>query len=458
MVSFWARVRRQILARMTLSGVSDTLAALGLCSLVVLSACAKSTDSSPMNGADGANAQTPAQAEDPTYKPNPQFEEWVKKSRNHELPKEKPSGATPAPINFDEPVYVGESPFEEQEEEEVTESETPAVVAPRTSQPPARPTVPTTAPTVQTPKELPGAVYPVPVSPSGNSRIGGPPAAPVTAPISTAQPPPQRVEAIGPNSRIGSPPPAAPRPTPQGPPIPQFQSGTVGNQRIGRPSSAPPNLYRAGECKNLIYVSGAQAWCKVDKGRLYDAVKLEDGPGFRVQPNQDGKQFTTFEVEEAFRWVGDAYRRTFQKNSLIGQCAQKNGGPIMKRVNGRLVPVHLSHQNGLDCDVGLPRINEEREPSRANTDLRAFWWMLNTYNSTGRVHHFFVSAEMKSILCREFPNDVLQSKISRWEGHTGHFHIRFRCPENGGAHCIDEPAYNGGIDCPAPRTNSTRRT
>lgn len=431
-----ARLSRQNLA---------TLVLLGLYAV----ACGQGSNSGSGSGFtvdSGANAvQTPAQAKDPTYEPNPEFEEFVRQSRQNKIPREKPTGQKPAEMRIEEPAFVGDS----SEAQEPLESEPiPEDGTEKTTETPARTGL------EMPPKQTPNAnVKPTPVrastpAPSGNSVPKSGNSVPKDLTTTPAKPPQQPPVTTRP---------AAPAPSAPGNHVPKPETGNS----VSRPNE-PPNLYRRGEkCKNLIYLPTTQAWCQHHNGRLYNGFQLEPDKGVYLSDQFKGKQWTTIEVDETIRHVGREFFNTFHKNTFIGSASQHGGGPIINS-SGR--QAHVSHENGLDLDVFLPRKNDEKPVSytastrtgqtftkldEGNFDHRATIWLLKEYNRSGRVYHFFVSHEVKAFLCKEYPNDIIHTKISRYEGHYSHFHVKFRCGENAGASCVDpENPITVGTDCP----------
>ena len=109
---------------------------------------------------------------------------------------------------------------------------------------------------------------------------------------------------------------------------------------------------------------------------------------------------------------------------------------------------HLSHQLGLDVDVGLDVTPKraltavEREtvelPSLVRADRRgvdpARWTadqvtLLHLAANLPEVDRILINPAIKRQLCEEVRGDRAWLRLMRpWYGHAAHMHIRFRCP------------------------------
>jgi hypothetical protein len=407
-----ARVTRQNLALLVLLGL-------------IVVACGQGQQQDPAYIGDGNNAVTAAQIKDPTYEPNPEFDEFVRKKRLNQIPREKPTGQKPAEMRVDEPEYVGD-PTEPEEKEPIPDEKVPPVET-TTANPPATPPPSTSA--------NPGVLPATPITgsvPANRNTI------PKTSPRTNPQPAVQPIAKTATSNTIPK----------------------TGNS-VGK-VAVPTNLYRRGEkCKNLIYLPTTQAWCQHHNGRLYNGFQLEPVTGVYLSDQFKGKQFTTREVEETIHNVGLEFYKTFNKNTLIGSASKSGGGPIL---NAKGRPAHASHENGLDLDVFLSRKHEDQpltytahtrtgEPYTKlivdNFDHRATMWHIKEYNRSNRVYHFFVSHEVKAFLCKEYPNDIIHTKLSKYEGHYTHFHVKFHCDQSAEASCVPfEKPITNGTECP----------
>ncbi|MCC6137711.1 MAG: penicillin-insensitive murein endopeptidase, partial [Bdellovibrionaceae bacterium] len=127
---------------------------------------------------------------------------------------------------------------------------------------------------------------------------------------------------------------------------------------------------------------------------------------------------------------------------------------IAQPAGGPLTGAHKSHQIGLDADIRLHLLEPQKKIKNANqynsTDVvscqvhkdksidykfHADRWpisstqLLQKIASEDNVERIFVSAGIKKYLCESFPDHPswLQKVRPEW-GHTGHLHVRLRCP------------------------------
>jgi len=176
-------------------------------------------------------------------------------------------------------------------------------------------------------------------------------------------------------------------------------------------------------------------------GCIAGAVRLPDrGPGFRTihlgRSSFWGAPHTIRGIEALGRnaeqaGLGDLY---------VEDISHPRGGPLPGG--------HVSHQRGLDADVGLdPRpkpaltaaTRESVElPSMVRADRRGVdprHWspqvvlLLHIAASLPNVDRVLVNPAIKRQLCNEVQGDRAWLRLIRpWYGHAAHMHISFRCP------------------------------
>jgi len=129
---------------------------------------------------------------------------------------------------------------------------------------------------------------------------------------------------------------------------------------------------------------------------------------------------------------------------LVGDIGQPRGGPM--------VTGHASHQIGLDADIWLTPMPEQRLsladrdnlPAKSivtadGNDVDPAVWgppyrqLIETVARTPELARMFVNAAIKRQLCREVANSpgtdhAWLAKVRPWWGHDDHFHIRLNCP------------------------------
>ncbi|HEY1411790.1 MAG TPA: penicillin-insensitive murein endopeptidase [Rhodopila sp.] len=196
-------------------------------------------------------------------------------------------------------------------------------------------------------------------------------------------------------------------------------------------------------------------------GCIAGAVSLPpEGPGFQtIHPDRSafwGAPQTIAHLEQFGREASGAGLPTL----LVEDISRARGGPMPGG--------HVSHQIGLDADVGLdmqarPPLSEAQ---RASIELRslvrpdgrdvdpAAWsprvtTLLRMAAGLPDVDRILVNPAIKQRLCREVTGDRSWLHLIRpWYGHAAHMHIRFRCPA-GQADCAQAPAPPPGDGCDA---------
>ncbi len=190
-------------------------------------------------------------------------------------------------------------------------------------------------------------------------------------------------------------------------------------------------------------------------GRLVRGVQLPPGSGYyRRRPHYAwGANHAVGHTQNVIRAVRARFPRVH--TLAIGDLSAREGGAI---------PRHSSHQSGRDIDVGLyfrrvPRGYPESfvAASRDNLDFEATWSLLEAFAATkklpGGVEVMFLNYRVQGLLYQwaRTQRDIPEQRIRRLlqyprgrgyrgalirhePGHTGHVHVRFRCPD-GDPHC-----------------------
>lgn len=184
---------------------------------------------------------------------------------------------------------------------------------------------------------------------------------------------------------------------------------------------------------------------------------------------QEGTGFQTIHLGRSAFWgAPDAIAHLEQ----LGREAAAAGLPglliedISRPRGGPLPGGHVSHQIGLDADVGLdmrprpkldPGLRETIELSSVvRADRRgvdpATWTprvatLLHLAADLPGVDRILVNPAIKRQLCREVAGDRGWLQLIRpWYGHAAHMHIRFRCPA-GQADCVQAAPPPAGDGC-----------
>ena len=145
---------------------------------------------------------------------------------------------------------------------------------------------------------------------------------------------------------------------------------------------------------------------------------------------------------------------------LVEDISRPRGGPMPGG--------HVSHQIGLDADVGLdmrPRPllvaarlgsvelismvrsdGQDIDPSVFTPRVIMLLRMAATLPQMDRV---LVNPAIKQALCREVTGDRSWIRLIRpWYGHAAHMHLHFRCPADQ-PECVDIPPPPAGDGCDA---------
>ena len=143
---------------------------------------------------------------------------------------------------------------------------------------------------------------------------------------------------------------------------------------------------------------------------------------------------------------------------LVGDIGQPRGGPM--------VTGHASHQIGLDADIWLTPMPEQRLSLADRDNLpaksivaadgndvdRTIWGpqyrqLIEAVARTPELARMFVNPAIKRALCREAGSDrAWLAKVRPWWGHDDHFHIRLNCPP-GQTQCEPQAPVPPGDGC-----------
>jgi penicillin-insensitive murein DD-endopeptidase len=216
-------------------------------------------------------------------------------------------------------------------------------------------------------------------------------------------------------------------------------------------------LAAAGPAPGPLHIIGGPS----TGGCIAGAVSLPAaGPGFQ-----------TIHLDRSAFWGAPA---TVVHLELLGQEAAAAGLPTLlvediSRARGGPMPGgHVSHQIGLDADVGLdmrdrgPLSGSERESVELRSLVRAdgrgvdpaVWServvdVLHMAAGLPEVDRVLVNPAIKQQLCRQVTGDRSWLRLIRpWYGHAAHMHISFLCPAGQGD-CIRRAPPPAGDGCDA---------
>ena len=196
-----------------------------------------------------------------------------------------------------------------------------------------------------------------------------------------------------------------------------------------------------------VFVEGTPAGIPIGghtHGRLSDGIPFPiDDPRFNVLApwRAYSAQSTIDGLVEAVEQVEALYPGT--PALTVGDVSRKGGG--------RLSP-HMSHQNGLDVDIGPFWADGEVRPLAAmhpsQMDMDRTWALLEALISNEAVQYIILDYRLQQAFyeyARELPwmdeaylemifqyprgPKHFEGIIRHWYGHYSHFHVRFHCPE-----------------------------
>lgn len=205
-----------------------------------------------------------------------------------------------------------------------------------------------------------------------------------------------------------------------------------------------------------LHIIGSQA-----SGCFAGGVQLPpEGPGFQtIHPSRSsfwGAPSTIARIQI----LGGQVRAAGLGDLYIEDISRPRGGPLPGG--------HVSHQLGLDADVGLDiRLKRvlslaEREavelisvvrPDRRGVDP-VHWTpevvtLLRLAAGLPEVDRILINPAIKRQLCNEVQGDRSWLRLMRpWYGHAAHMHIRFRCPADQ-LDCIQAAPPPPGDGCDA---------
>jgi LysM repeat protein len=208
-----------------------------------------------------------------------------------------------------------------------------------------------------------------------------------------------------------------------------------------------PDLIRAGQ-KLVIEVDGdivpgfePEVARSYDRGSLHSSHRLPKGIGYAIK--RPHLAYGTERTVSMIKNVIDRYHRRANGGPLVhvGDISRKGGGPLKG---------HVSHQRGVDVDVGLVLKGEQRNDLRfhkaneKNLDVRRTWLLVHEFLKTGQVRYIFLDYRVQKQLYEyakktgvseaeldeyfQYPRGRGRNYgiVRHWKGHRDHIHVRFR--------------------------------
>ncbi|MBV9247757.1 MAG: penicillin-insensitive murein endopeptidase [Acetobacteraceae bacterium] len=196
-------------------------------------------------------------------------------------------------------------------------------------------------------------------------------------------------------------------------------------------------------------------------GCFTGGVRLPDaGPGFQVINKSRSSFWGTPDTIARIELLGRLAQSAGLPDLLVGDISGPRGGPLPGG--------HVSHQIGLDADIGLnvsPTLpatasagDDVELPSLVRPDQREVdpsrWSdqvikLLQLAAGLPGVDRILVNPAIKRQLCTEVRGDRTWLRLIRpWYGHAAHMHIRFRCPPDQ-RDCVQSAPPPEGDGCDA---------
>lgn len=180
---------------------------------------------------------------------------------------------------------------------------------------------------------------------------------------------------------------------------------------------------------------------KYDKGRLKTSHRLPKGLGYKIK-----RPYLAYGTASTIKLIAqaiDTYHRRANGGPAIrvGDISKEGGGPLKG---------HVSHQRGVDVDIGLvhkgAKKNELRffAANKGNLDVRRTWLLVHAFLKTEQVRYIFLDYRLQKLLYDyakksgvseskldeyfQYPRGIGRNHgiIRHWKGHRDHIHVRFR--------------------------------
>ncbi len=185
-----------------------------------------------------------------------------------------------------------------------------------------------------------------------------------------------------------------------------------------------------------------------NEGMLYNSTSLlttmktkNNSNFFEISFSNREKYYATFEMSELVLQAGKFLNEILETKLFVSSLSLKNGGPVSP---------HVSHQNGLDVDLGYPNNDGVKFPVVSTMKPHKF----HTHNySTKKTYEFlkylflqnniqvdriFIDQFIIEDLCRhsietqkstadiQLARSIFEN-IQHVAGHGDHFHVRIKC-------------------------------
>lgn len=195
-------------------------------------------------------------------------------------------------------------------------------------------------------------------------------------------------------------------------------------------------------------------------GCIAGALRLPDqGTGFETIHRDRSRFWGAPETIAGIERLGEQVHAAGLGRIVIDDISDARGGPMPGG--------HVSHQIGLDADIGLTPFAAPLDrtaqavvvlPDMVKADGQAVSAefgpvqrrLLHWAADLPGVDRILVNPAIKRALCAELPAGQRRwlHRIRPWWGHQAHMHVHFRCPPGQGM-CVDQPPIPAGDGCDA---------
>jgi LysM repeat protein len=205
-----------------------------------------------------------------------------------------------------------------------------------------------------------------------------------------------------------------------------------------------PSLLRTGQRLRVVTVGdildGFEPEAPVS-GRLSSGRKLPESEAYEIKRPHNA--WGTKRTIKLISQVVDRYQRDAKGGPKlrIGDISREQGG----KLEG-----HLSHQDGVDIDVGLVLRGKAANrlhfsgATEDNLDLERTWLLIESFLATGEVRFIFLDYKVQAQLYTwakdhgvaeneldeyfQYPRGSSRNHgvIRHWRGHKNHIHVRFK--------------------------------
>lgn len=186
-----------------------------------------------------------------------------------------------------------------------------------------------------------------------------------------------------------------------------------------------------------------QGWLRSATSILTRQLALNKNAYFEVVAPDNKKHFATYEMAELITRIGAQLNRQYTKKIYVSNLSGLKGG---------LLSPHVSHQNGLDADLGYPTdLPNIKFPLIVRMNTNEYFQKNYSIEKTYQLFKYifqqkdiladriFVDKKIKKSLCDyalaqgEFKTEeksftkYMFENIQHVNGHGDHFHLRIKC-------------------------------